>query len=1053
MIRWFARNDIAANFLLIAIVLFGGYSLMERVPLEVQPAWEFSRVDVRVSYRGAAPEDVEKSVLIPIENALEGASGVESIVSEAYNGRADIEVMAEEGYDLKELRDEIGARIDRISNFPPEVEPPKISIPDSHRWFDVIKVVVAGEMEAEDLLTAARRVRDDLMNMRGISQAGVLGNSPMEVAIEADAMRLRDYGLSLGELAAAIRRSSMDLPAGTIHTEEGSLMIRSKGQAYDREDFENIVIRNRDGSEVKLGTVAEVKDGFEESRKVMRFNGTPCLLVEVLRLNDESALEVATLTKEYVATAGERFPEGIHLDLWDDSSVELEGRMGTLLNNLLQGSVLVLICLGLFLRPSVAIWVIIGIPVSFSGGFIMMPFFDLSVNMMSLFGFIIVIGLIVDDAIVTAENVYQKMRDGTEPLEAAALGTKEVATPVTFGVITTVVAFIPLMFFDGFYGNYTRQIPPVVTSALLFSLIESKLCLPSHLKHVKVRRKKLGPFARFQRGIANGLESFVERAYLPALRVAIRHRLITLALFIATGMAAVGYFKSGRLGFVNMPSIDRNRVIASVRMPRDTPVELTDEKVRQIESHIDQLREEFVDSGTGKSLIGDVMMSSGGWTGRPGIREHEGFVVMSVTDPGLRSEPGPKNSEIAKRWTELVGPIRDARSFWVSGERGGGFKGGGRDDMEYITLEVRGEASDLRDEMVEKMSQMFESYEGISDSWNHAMGRRDELRITIRPEGEALGLTQQDVARQVRAAFFGEQAQKFQRGRDTIRVMVRLPLEQRQSLETLKELRVRTPGDGQAPFYTVADARFVRGRSSIERIDGVQTVTIRAKPVDDTVDIVSISKELAPQFDQLLNEDPSLSWRYVGYIAEHEETKLRSVLGGAALFVALYALLAIPFRSLYQPFLVMLAVPFGMIGALLGHMILGITPSYLSIFGLLALAGVVINDSLVMVDFINRKIRNGDPVIDAVIASGLRRFRPILLTSITTFAGLMPIVLDRSLQAQFLIPMATSLAFGILFATVITLFLIPCSYVVAEDIRSRFGKVLRSGNAGDEDAL
>ena len=1043
MIRWFARNDIAANFLIVAILLWGGYSAMERVPMEVQPALIFKEVHINVPYRGGSPEDVEKAVVLPIESALEGLQGVKSVEASALNGSARVRVIAKDHMDTRELMDEIKTRVGRITSFPQEIEPPDIRIPDSSQWFDVIKLAVVGEMDEPDLLRAARRVRDDLMEMQGISQVAVLGASPLEISIEADPMRLRDFGLTFADLSAAIQRSSLDLPAGQIQTDEGSLMIRSKGQAYVRSDFENIVIRNSQGAEVSLGKVARVSDGFEESRKILRFNGTPCLLVEALRLNDENALEIAAKVKQYAATARDRFPEGIDLHVWDDSSLELEGRLGTLLGSLLQGSLLVLILLGLFLRPSIAFWVTLGIPVSFAGGFIMMPWFGITANVMSIFGFIIVVGIIVDDAFVTAENVYNKLRTGMDPLEAATEGTHEVALPVTFGALTTIVAFVPLMFFEGFYGSFTRQIPPVVAAVLLFSLLESKLVLPSHLKYVRVHRKRLNFFERFQKRIADGLEAFVSRLYEPSLRFATRHRYTTVALFLACGMAAIGYFSSGTLGFVNMPSIDRNRINAQVRMPRDTPVEVTDARVRHVEAAVARLREEFIDPGTGKSLIGDVVTSSGGWVGRPWNDPAVGFVTIAVTDPGLRSEPGPKNSVIAARWTELVGAMPDVQSFWISGDRGGGFRGGGGgDEIESITIEIRGPAGEDKDAVIDEIEELLESYDGIADAWNDAGGNRDELLITIRPEGESLGLTQRELARQVRAAFFGEQAQRVQRDRDDIRVMVRMPLAQRQSLSTLDHLRIRTPSGGEAPFHTVATATFSRARSDIERIDGAQVVSISAKPDDETVDVVSIAKNLAPRLDAVLNQHPELSWRYTGYVAEHEQTRTRAIIGGIALFFTLYALLAIPFRSLYQPFFVMLAVPFGAIGALFGHLILDITPSYLSIFGILALAGVVVNDSLVMVDFINRKTRAGEDPFESVIHSGTLRFRPIFLTSITTFAGLVPILFDRSLQAQFLIPMAASLAFGILFATAITLYLIPSAYLVAEDTRAQLGRFL-----------
>ncbi len=1040
MIRWFARNDIAANFLLFGILLWGAWSLVEKIPLEVQPAFVFKQVEISVDYRGGSPDDVERAVLLPIEGALEGLPGVDFVESRASSGYGRVSVRADDGQDVKALLEEVKTRVSRITNLPNETEPPQISIPDSAAWFDVIKIAISGEMDEADLMKAARRVRDDLVEMRGISQANVLGASPLEISIEADPMRLRDFGLTFADLTAAIQRSSLDLPAGQIQTDEGNLMIRSKGQAYTKKDFESIVISNNEGSEVKLGNVAKVNDSFEENRQIHRFNGKPTLMVEALRLNNENALEIAEAVRNYAATAAQRFPAGISLHIWDDSSIELEGRLGTLGTSMVQGGVLVMLVLGLFLRPMIAFWVVLGIPVSFAGGLIMMPYLGMTANVMSVFGFIIVIGIVVDDGIVTAENIYIKLREGMDPLDAVTEGAAEVATPVTFGVLTTIVAFIPLMFFEGFYGSFSRQIPPVVSAVLIFSLIETKLALPCHLKHVKVHRTRMNRFERFQKHIADGLEVFVEKLYDPALRFATRHRYATLAFFAALAMGSIGILSSGRLGFVNMPAIDQNKINARVEMPSDTPVAVTEARVQQVAAAIPQLRKEFVDPGTGKSLVLDAVTSSGGWIGGGGFDARRGYISVNVLDPGFRSEPGPKNSEISARWLELVGKIPDVENLRISGERGGG---GGGDELESLKLEIRGPASETKMAIVREIEEMTESFPGIANAWNNAGGNRDELLISIRPEGEVLGLTQRDLANQVRAAFYGQQAQRVQRDRDDIRVMVRMPLAQRQSLSTLDHLRIRTPAGGEAPFRSVASAEFARARSDITRIDGAQVVSISAQPEDETVDVVAISRSLAPRIDKILNTHPELSWRYTGYVADHEETKQRTLIGGVALFFGLYALLAIPFRSLYQPFFVMLAVPFGAIGALFGHMIMGITPSYLSVFGILALAGVVVNDSLVMVDFINQKKRAGEDIYEAVIQSGTRRFRPILLTSLTTFVGLVPLIFDPSLQAQLLIPMAVSLAFGILFATGITLFLIPTAYLAAEDIVGHLGRAWR----------
>jgi len=1032
MIRWFARNTIAANFVMFGILIYGIWSAIEKVPLEVQPSIQFREVRVNVEYRGGSPEDVERSVVVPVESALEGLPGIEEINSRVSAGNGEVRIIAEDDTDIDKLLDEVESRVRGITTFPQEIEPARIWIPDTAAWFDVIKIAVTGDMDEADLVKAARRIRDDLIEMPGISQAAVQGETRQEIAIEADLARLRDFGLGFSDLSEAVRRSSVDLPAGQIQTDEGSLIIRSKGQAYDKEQFESIVVRNQNGAKVLLRDVAKIGDGFEEQRKLMRYNGEPALLIEALRLHDENALDIAAKVKNYVATQRERFPEGINLYVWDDSSLELEGRLGTLLTSLAQGGLLVMIVLGLFLRPAIAFWVALGIPVSFAGGLIAMPFFGLSANIMTIFGFIIVIGIVVDDAIVTAENVYTKLRTGMDPLEATVEGTKEIAVPVTFGVLTTIVAFVPLMFFDGFYGNFTRQIPPIVGAVLVASLIESKLALPCHLRTIKVGRTRLNPLSRFQKKIADSLETFIDRYYQPSLKFAAEHRYATIACFLALAMICAGIFNSGKLGFTSMPSIDKNRIIAQVRMPRDTPIETTDERVKRVVAALDQLKQEFVDPGTGKSLIEDVLTSTGGWSGRDGVDPREGFIVVSITDPGLRSEPGPKNSVIVKRWVELVGSLPDVQDFSVFSDRGGGFRGGG-DDLEAIEIELRGPASDLRDDLAEEMEAVLESYEEIASASADVARGQNEIHVTLKPEGSALGLTQAELARQIRSAFFGDQAQRVQRGRDDIRVMVRLPLDQRQSLHTLDRLHIRTPDGGNAPFHSVADAVFVPTRSDIRRIDGAQVIEVRARPVDETVDVVAIARDIQPRLDAILNPHPELSWRFDGYVAEHEETSRKTLVIGIGLFLALYGLLAIPFKSMTQPFIVMLAVPFGIIGALAGHMIRDITPSFLSVFGILALTGVVVNDSIVLVDFINQRRAAGDSLFKAVVESGARRFRPILLTSLTTFAGLLPLILDDSIQNAMLVPMAVSLGFGLLFATFITLYLIPTSYMAMED--------------------
>ncbi|MDA7632834.1 efflux RND transporter permease subunit [bacterium] len=1037
MIRWFANNDIAANFLMVGILLAGIYTAFFRIPLEVSPSRTFDGIYFSMSYRGGTAKDVEKGILIPVEEALEGLNGIKEINADGYRDRARIWIEAEEGYNMRVLLDDIQSRVDGITTFPSETERPEIKIPDSSQFYEVLSVAVTGRLDADELRKVSRRVQEDLLEIDGISLVNLSGDRDYEISVEADPERLKSYGLGLSDLANAVRRSSVDLPAGSIQSESGSLVVRTRGQAYTKADFSKIPVRASNGAEVQLGEVANVRDGFEEGEKIVEFNDKPALFVEVMRTGAESAIDIANKVTDYVNNSSNRFPDGIELYTFDDQSISIRGRLNALTSSLIQGSILVFIVLGLFLRPMLAFWVVIGIPVCFAGGVLMMPTFGVTANVMSVFGFIIVVGVVVDDAIVTGENIYSKMREGIDPLEASITGAHEVAVPVTFGVLTTVVAFLPLMFFDGRWGTYARQIPPVVGPVLLFSLIESKLILPAHLKHLKMSVAVGNPFLRFQDRIARGLELFVQRVYQPILETCVRRRALVAAVFAAMALVMAGYCQGGRLGFVSMPSVDRLKVTAYLSLSNDTTIENTHRYVERIVAAAETLKSEFVDLGTGTSLIKSVMKVSGARHMSSSYDKSRAYIAVEVVPPSLRSVPGPRNSEIANRWTELVGPIPEARYFRIRGE-----ESSGRDDeqeQESLEVELRGPSSEAKNIIAESIADQLRSFDGINSASADVNYGQDELEFTLKARAAELGLTQQMLAQQIRQSFFGEEAQRIMRGVDDIRVMVRLPREARESLHTIDRLKIRTPDGSEVPLATVANLDFVQAPSSVERNGGAEVIRIGAQPMDETVDIIGISREITPVLEDLIRDEPSLSFIFTGYVAEAAESRKRTLIGSVALFFALFALLAIPFKSMVQPFYVLIAVPFGVIGALLGHIIMGITPSYLSIFGMLALAGVVVNDSLVLVDFVNRQVRNGTPLKEAVLSAGARRFRPILLTSVTTFVGLIPLLMDRSIQAQFLIPMAVSLGFGVLFATAITLILVPCALLLGQDIGKLIG--------------
>ena len=1044
MISFFARNDIATNILMVAILIFAGWLAFDKIPYEVYPNQHFNEVRINVPYRGSSPTDVERNVSIPIEQALDGLPGIKEIYSKSQRNSAEIQITAKDGVDPKELLEEVKARIDQVNTFPSETEPPRISVPETQKYREVITIAISGDMNENDLLATARLVRDQVAALPELSNVKVVGNSQAEIAIEAKPERLLNFGLSLSDIADAVRRSSIDTPAGAVQAPSGSLVVRTTGQALNREEFENIVLRSQDGAEIRLGDVATVKDGFEQDRKIIRFNGVPTLLVEAYRLGDQNALEIADAVNEYVANSHNTLPSGVTLSIWDDESQALRSRLSTLLNSLIQGALLVLLVLGLFLRPTLALWILLGIPVAFAGGIIFMPILHGTINMMSIFGFIIVLGIVVDDAIVTSENIYQKLREGLNPTDAAIIGTKEVSTPVTFGIITTVVAFIPLMFMPDSWSTFTKPILPIVAPVLLFSLIESKLILPCHLKHLKTNRerKKLNPLAKLQQSVSYGLETFVEKIFQPCLNVCLKFRYVSLSLFLAIGIFSYGYWKGGHLGFVNLPTIDRDMINAWVELPYETPIEVTEEMVLEMYQITLDLQEKYRDPATGESLITNILCTTGGWHSRSWVDPSQGSLAFELVPPEDRPRRWTKlrNAEICEEFRKRMEPFQDQiRSFRIRGEQKRGRYGddSGRD----IEIRVNGPQNEEKILILDQIEDLLESYrdQGITKAWHNGEQSGEQLQLSLKPRASELGFTERELGAQVRASFFGEQAQRIQRERDDIRVMVRLPEEDRANLSTLENLILRTPNGIEVPLSAVADISFTEAPGRIGRYDGAQSNEVDGAVRDDKVDVMGIAAEITPEIDRLLVGSP-YSWKFIGFVADDAETKKRTYLGGSLLLLTLFALLAIPFKSIVQPFFVLLAIPFGVIGAMLGHIILGETPSWLSVFGILALTGVVVNDSIVLVDFINRRREENLTLHEAVLTASARRFRPILLTSLTTFAGLLPLISEPSLQAQFLKPMAISLAYGILFATFITLLLIPCAYLITEDIKSLFSR-------------
>jgi multidrug efflux pump subunit AcrB len=958
-------------------------------------------------------------------------------------GKVVIEL--ELGADTRKVMDDVKSRVDAINTFPEETEKPVIKEVTSRR--QVIDVALWGDADETTLKFLAESVRDEIAALPGVSQVELANARPYEVSIEISEQDLRRHGLTFKQVADAVRRSSLDLPGGSVKTSGGEILLRAKGQAYRRREFEDLVLLSHpDGTHLRLGEVARVDDGFAETDQFSFFDGKPSLVIRVFRTGEQGALDIAGKVKNYVKEAQARMPEGITLTTWRDTSKELRDRLDLMVRSGRAGFVLVFLTLALFLRFRLAFWVSLGIPVSFLGAFWLMPTFDVSINMISAFAFIVVLGIVVDDAIVVGESIFTHQQRTGRGLEGAIKGTKEVTIPVVFAVLTSVAAFLPLLAVPGTMGKMMHTIPLIVIPCLLFSLVESMWILPAHLSHIGARNHAdgKGRWRRFQGRFASGLEHFIEGVYKPFLELAIRWRYLTLAVGVAILIVTLGMVGGGWIRFVYFPEVEANFITATLTMPQGAPVAMTARGVSLLEESARDLRGQL-EAETGTDLfrhsytaVGDQPYRTAQATVGPGAARQVNFSGSHLGEVTIELIPAEErdvgSAELAERWREMTDHIPDALEMSFSAEL---FSPG-----EDINVELTGpDLAELRKAAAElKLS--LSGYAGvyeISDSFREG---KKEVKLKIKPAAEVLGLTLADLARQVRQAFYGEEAQRIQRGRDDIRVMVRYPKEERRSLGDLENMRIRTPNGQEVPFDQVALVEPGRGFASIQRVDRRRAVNVTADVDAVLVTPGDIIADLeARVLPEIVAEHPSVFYTLEGAQAEQRESLGGLQRGFAIALLLIYALLAIPLRSYSQPLIIMAAIPFGVVGAAWGHFVMGINLTIISLFGIVALAGVVVNDSLVMVDFINRNRRRGEDLAVAVRQAGVVRFRPILLTSLTTFAGLLPLLLERSMQARFLIPMAVSLAFGVLFATFITLLLVPAGYTVLEDIKAGLATV------------
>ena len=1031
MIAWFAKNDVAANILLVLIMLAGAYVMLNKVPVDLFPEIEVRSVSVSVTLPSASPQEVEEGITIKIEEAVQDIEGIRQINSQSSEGRASVTLSVEEGYDVRELLEEVKIRVDAISNFPVEAENLLIQVPQWRR--DAIGVMIYGNYDAVTLRRMAEDVRDELVQLDDISQVAIEDVLPFEMSIEIPEWALRKYDLTLAQVSNILRQNSRDSSAGNLRTSGGEIFIRSRGQAYQANDFANIpIITTQDGTMLRLGDIANIKDAFAEIPLNTRFNGVPAIEIEVFRTGNESVIDITSAVRDYIESKQSQLPQGLSMDYWRDRSEPVKARLDTLTKSAWQGALLVIIMLALFLRPAVAFWVCLGIPMCFLGAFLFMPLFGVSINLMSLFAFILVLGIVVDDAIVTGENVYSHLQRGEDPLKAAINGTREVAVPVTFGILTTAAAFLPLAFQTG-RASWYSAITFVVVPVLLFSLIESKFILPAHLKHVRPLSNNPSRLSQLQQKIARSLEVLIEKLYQPALAQAMRWRYATLALMVAVFIMVLGTLLSGHTKFVFFPRIQSEVATANLIMPSGTAFNSTDSYVKAITQHAQDLREKFRDPETGESVIRNIYAISGGRNSTTGR-------VRVETVPPEKRTLAVTTQDIVNEWRKRVGPIPGAEQLNYRSEIGGW--GGSPIDIELKSNDVS-----ALNEISEQLKVKLATYSGVFDIEDSLSDGKEELQLVLKPEARLLGLDLNTVSSQVRQAVFGFEVQRIQRGREEVRVMVRYPIQARQSIETLEQMMIRIGPNQEVALWQVADVLPGVSPNTILRIDRQRTLSVTADFDKKTGDMSLVQQELQSWLALKINAYPGVSYELAGEARDQKESSEGLIVGAIALSILIYVLLAIPFKSYSQPLIVMSVIPFGLVGAVIGHWIMGLDLTLLSFMGILALSGVVVNDSLVLVDYDNQRRLAGTSVKKAVYEAGGRRFRAVLLTSLTTFAGLIPLLFEESTQAQFLIPMAVSLGFGIIFATLITLFIVPMNYLILDDLKryfQQYGKDVKS---------
>ena len=1020
-IAWMTRNRVTPNLLMV-VFLVGGLFVALRIKQEVFPEFDLDMVTVRVAYPGSSPEEVEQGIILAIEEVLRGLDGVKEITARAAEGVGMVTVELEENAEDQRVYQDIKQEIDRIITFPEDAEEPDVSLVIRRR--EVLQLQIYGNASEWVLRELTEQVRDRLLQDPKITQVDLRGARKYEIAIEIDQDDLRRYNLTLDQVAQRVRQTSVEIPGGSLETLGGDILLRVSERRDWASEFRTIpLITTPGGSVLLLGDIAQVRDTFEEEDRLATYNGQRAVGLEVYRVGKQTPIGVSDAVRAAMAEIEKDLPPGIDWVVSRDMSEIYRQRLELLLKNAFLGLTLVIIMLGLFMEFRLAFWVTMGIPISFLGCFLFLPGMDVTINMMSMFAFIVALGIVVDDAIVVGENIYAYRQRGMSLIEAAINGARDVLLPVTFSILTNIVAFLPLCFVPGIMGKVWRVIPFVVITVFSISWIEALLILPCHLAHGG-RRTRTGILGMLQHSVSTGLDWVISRLYGPFLDFCIRFRIVTLAVSVMILIVIAGYVASGRIGVILMPRVESDRAVVTAMLPYGSALSKAEEVCRRLVT----AAEDTVKANGGDQLVEGIFAL---------IEENKVEVSAYLTEPDIRPISTARLTEL---WRERVGAIPGLESLRFESDRGGPGSGAA------LTIELSHRKIEVLDRASEALADKLADFSNVKDIDDGYTPGKRQLDFSLTEEGHSLGLTQQALARQLRNAFYGSEAVRQQRGRNEIKVKVRLPRQQRVRQYDLEELLIRTPQGKDVPLSQIAHVDSGRSYTVINRRNGRRTVTVTAnvEPISQTSQVMATVKaELLPQ---LAVDFPGLSYGWEGRQEDLRESSASLFNGLILALFAIYALLAIPFRSYFQPIIVMVAIPFGIIGAVLGHMIMGYSLSLMSLMGIVALCGVVVNDSLILIDYTNRLTRQGTLPFDAIHQAGMRRFRPILLTTMTTFGGLSPMIFETSRQARFMIPMAISLGFGIVFGTAITLVIVPCLYVMINDVGLFFKRMFGSAD-------